>query len=120
MKKQNKKEQQMQPKSWKVWFYTLWVPIIVCLIFLLILLSIRLVRLPEVGCLPSDDVCSFKEEIDIVLHLMWPFFAIFMLYHFIYFISRFFTKKEYFSWKIFCGTTTLLFITICLLKLWSN
>lgn len=104
MKKQNKKEWQDQVKSWKVWFYTLLLPMIIFL--LCVAIQLRVDNWSYTTC-DSSHASLFSTPCTHLVGTFIPlrniFYIVFCGYYLLYLVICFFIKNKYFSWKIFLG-----------------
>ena len=113
MKKQNKKELQIQAKPWKAWFCGFWLPLIIYLVFW----GALIYQISHPYC-PPDAYCdSFisKKRIHILGFIAFVIF--FLLYHLGYFFFRLLIKKGFSVRKIFFVT---LFVLCIIFLFWCN
>ena len=113
MKKQKKKGQQIQPKSWKVWFYTILLPLTIFLLLSIIRVSVFGYDLGSIRC-NSKNLCAYVHHMSF-LTVRDIFYIVFIGYYFLCFVFSFFVKQKYFSWKIFWGVLLLVLIDSSLL-----
>ena len=119
-KTQKQKKLSPQEKR-KIWFYNLWLPSFIYIVFYVVVSSL----LGE-NYRPSIrfDVCTiievfFRETINFkVIEINWFFF--YLIYHFIYSVIRFFSSQNHFDKKLFIKACIFNVIFMLLVILLNN